>query len=159
VFNDYSVNQLMGMVFYFVSNMCMSWFNYHSIPWINGNLASAEKCSGSLRSCVKTGFTVWLLGVSNCKQRSHVTASILHVTQSDAPKSSASDENSEKDSYWFYCSAWVQCGTHRMKACSHSLWTSRSCRWPALVSDSYGFFLDAWQEDPAGALSSALGLL
>jgi hypothetical protein len=39
----------MSMVFYFVSNTCMSLFNYYSIPRLNGNLASAEKCSGLLR--------------------------------------------------------------------------------------------------------------
>jgi hypothetical protein len=39
----------MSMVFHFVSNMCMSWFNYHSIPWLNANLAPVENCSGPLR--------------------------------------------------------------------------------------------------------------
>jgi hypothetical protein len=39
----------MSMVFYFVSNTCLSWFNYYSIPWLNGNLASGEKYSGPLR--------------------------------------------------------------------------------------------------------------
>jgi hypothetical protein len=39
----------MNMVFYFASNMCMSGFNYYIIPWLNENLASAEKYSGPLR--------------------------------------------------------------------------------------------------------------
>jgi hypothetical protein len=56
----------MSMVFYFVWNMCMSWFNYHSIPWVNGNLASAEKRSGPLRFRLRQvllymGYNNWAL--------------------------------------------------------------------------------------------------
>jgi hypothetical protein len=29
--------------------MYLDWLNYYSIPWLNGNLASAEKFSGPLR--------------------------------------------------------------------------------------------------------------
>ena len=29
VFSDYTVNKLTSMVFYFVSNTCMSWFNFY----------------------------------------------------------------------------------------------------------------------------------
>jgi hypothetical protein len=39
----------MSMLFCLVSNTFMSWLNYYSIPWLNGNLASAEKFSGPLR--------------------------------------------------------------------------------------------------------------
>jgi hypothetical protein len=40
----------MSMVFYFVSNTCMPWFNFYmECTLINGNLALAEKCSGPLR--------------------------------------------------------------------------------------------------------------
>jgi len=51
VFTDCTVNTLMSMVFCFVSNTCMSWVNFYtgSVPWLNGNLALAEKCSGPLR--------------------------------------------------------------------------------------------------------------
>jgi hypothetical protein len=38
--------------------MCLSWFNYNSIPWLKGNLASAEKMFWTLEIPFKTGFTV-----------------------------------------------------------------------------------------------------
>jgi hypothetical protein len=60
VFNDSSVNRLMSMLFYFVSNTCMSWFDYYSIPCLNGNLASAEKMFWTLEIPFKTGVIVFV---------------------------------------------------------------------------------------------------
>ena len=49
------------MVFYFVSNTCMSWFNFLSVVY--GNLALTEKCSGPLRFRLRQVLLYIVIGV------------------------------------------------------------------------------------------------
>jgi hypothetical protein len=64
------------MVFYFVSNTCMSWFNYYSVPWLNGNLALAEKCSGPWRFRLRQ-----VLLYNFCHSSDFPTQCVFHYAQ------------------------------------------------------------------------------
>ena len=58
VFNDYTMNKLRSMVFYFVSNTCMSWFNFcMNFTLIKRKPGFSGKMFWFVEIPFKTGFT------------------------------------------------------------------------------------------------------